>query len=419
LSRQDGPQDRQTEAHDVAFGVAFVCGRVGVAAGRLALLPVRIAVRSPIVGPVLHRAGATLAAEGRTARVDQLDRLDAVVDQVLGSPEAERVINHALASPLPETIVRSLLQQHVAERVVEQLFTSTELETAIAAALERAETERLVRETLSSPGFERLATSASESLLASRLPENVVESPEMQRLIVEVASSPAVRGALMGTTSTLASEVSTGLSRRMETLDDAGEQKVRGWFRRSAESDDGAASRSGYGGLGGRGVAFGVDLGISTLLFLVGAALGAFVAWLAGGKEPGLLATLLAAGGWAVITAAYLVVFWTITGQTPGMRLMHLRVVDQRGRPPHFVRAVVRLIGLFFAILPLFAGFVPVLFDRRRRALQDFMASTVVRTEHEPPPEDEPTKSVEERHARKLAHEVQEMTRQGEGQALG
>jgi uncharacterized RDD family membrane protein YckC len=389
LSRQDGPPEREPEARDVAIGVAFVCGRLGVAAGRLALLPVRIAVRSPIVGPVLHRAGGTLAAEGRTSRLRQLDRLDTVVDNVLGSPEAERVVDHALASPLPEKVVRSLVQQHVVERVIEELFATTDLETAIESGLERAETQRLVREILASPGFERLATSASESLLASRLPENVIESPEMQRLVVEVASSPAVRGALMGTTSTLAAEVSAGLSRRMETLDDAGEQKVHRWFRRSARSDGEAAPRSGYGGLGARGVAFGVDLAICTLLFLVGAALGAFVAWLAGGKGPGLLATFLATGGWAMITGAYLVVFWTITGQTPGMRLMHLRIVDQRGRPPHLVRAVVRLIGLFFAIVPLFAGFVPVVFDRRRRALQDFMARTVVRAEHAPPPEDE------------------------------
>ena len=389
LSRQDGPPERQTEARDVAIGVAFVCGRVGVAAGRLALLPVRVAVRSPIVGPVLNRAGATLAAEGRTARLEQLDRLDTVVDGVLGSPEAERVIDHALASPLPERAVRSLVQQHVVERVIEGLFATTDLETAIEAALERAETERLVRETLASPGFERLATSASESLLASRLPENVIASAEMQRLVVEVASSPAVRGALMGTTSTLAAEVSAGLSRRMETLDDAGEQKVHRWFRTSAKSDGEAAPRSRYGGLGARGVAFGVDLAICTLLFLVGAALGAFVAWVAGGKGPGWLAEFLAAAGWAIITGAYLVVFWTLTGQTPGMRLMHLRIVDQRDRPPHFARAAVRLIGLFFAILLLFAGFVPVLFDRRRRALQDFMARTVVRTEHVPPPMDE------------------------------
>jgi hypothetical protein len=38
----------------------------------------------------------------------------------------------------------------------------------------------------------------------------------------------------------------------------------------------------------------------------------------------------------------------------------------------------VRLIGLLLAIIPMFAGFLPVLFDRRRRALQDYLAGTVV-----------------------------------------
>ena len=33
------------------------------------------------------------------------------------------------------------------------------------------------------------------------------------------------------------------------------------------------------------------------------------------------------------------------------------------------------------AIIPLFAGFLPVLFDRRRRALPDYLAGTVVRAE--------------------------------------
>jgi uncharacterized RDD family membrane protein YckC len=38
----------------------------------------------------------------------------------------------------------------------------------------------------------------------------------------------------------------------------------------------------------------------------------------------------------------------------------------------------VRLFGLVLAIVPLFAGFVPVLFTKRRRGLQDFLAGTVV-----------------------------------------
>ncbi len=37
-----------------------------------------------------------------------------------------------------------------------------------------------------------------------------------------------------------------------------------------------------------------------------------------------------------------------------------------------------RLIGLVLAIVPMFAGFVPVLFTEKRRGLPDFLAGTVV-----------------------------------------
>jgi uncharacterized RDD family membrane protein YckC len=71
------------------------------------------------------------------------------------------------------------------------------------------------------------------------------------------------------------------------------------------------------------------------------------------------------------------------------MRFMHLRVTDRRGAPFGLGRSLVRLAGLFIAIVPCLAGFVPVLFDRRRRALQDFIAGTIVRAEHAPPLVDE------------------------------
>ena len=74
----------------------------------------------------------------------------------------------------------------------------------------------------------------------------------------------------------------------------------------------------------------------------------------------------------------YFVLFWSITGQTPGMRAMRLRVVTADGTPPSTWRAFVRLIGLLLAIVPMFAGFLPVLFDSKRRALPDYLAGTVV-----------------------------------------
>ena len=60
------------------------------------------------------------------------------------------------------------------------------------------------------------------------------------------------------------------------------------------------------------------------------------------------------------------------------MRLLRLRVLGPDGLPPRAGRGVVRFAGLLLAIVPVFAGFLPVLVDRRRRALQDFLAGTVV-----------------------------------------
>jgi uncharacterized RDD family membrane protein YckC len=65
-------------------------------------------------------------------------------------------------------------------------------------------------------------------------------------------------------------------------------------------------------------------------------------------------------------------------GQTPGMRLLHVRVQGPAGNPPSVGRSLVRLVGLVLAIVPMFAGFIPVLFSKRRRGLPDFLAGTVV-----------------------------------------
>ena len=41
-------------------------------------------------------------------------------------------------------------------------------------------------------------------------------------------------------------------------------------------------------------------------------------------------------------------------------------------------QAILRTIGLALAIIPCFLGFLPALFDSRRRALPDYLAGTVV-----------------------------------------
>jgi uncharacterized RDD family membrane protein YckC len=133
-----------------------------------------------------------------------------------------------------------------------------------------------------------------------------------------------------------------------------------------------------YAGVVSRATALAIDCVISHAIFIVTAAVLGLVASLAGGLRPEWLAALLAGAGWVLIEATYFAGSWALTGQTPGMRLMHLRVVAGDGAPPHAGRSLVRLVGLVLAIVPLFAGFLPVLFDRRRRALPDLMAGTLV-----------------------------------------
>ena len=50
------------------------------------------------------------------------------MDEVLSAPEIARVIDRALAGPLPEEIARSVVRHRVLERVVDELAESGGLE---------------------------------------------------------------------------------------------------------------------------------------------------------------------------------------------------------------------------------------------------------------------------------------------------
>ena len=133
-----------------------------------------------------------------------------------------------------------------------------------------------------------------------------------------------------------------------------------------------------YAGIATRAVALVIDAALSQGLFVVGAAMLGLVASLVGDIGPDWVVASLLSGGWAITMTVYFVCFWAVTGQTPGMRLMHVRVVTRHGAPPSIGRGLVRLAGLILAIIPLFAGFLPVLVDDRRRGLADMLAGTVV-----------------------------------------
>jgi uncharacterized RDD family membrane protein YckC len=134
-----------------------------------------------------------------------------------------------------------------------------------------------------------------------------------------------------------------------------------------------------YVGLVTRAIAFAIDAAIiNVVALIVGVGVGLALSILT--INDSLKVVLVACGGVAFVlwSIAYFVVFWSTTGQTPGNRLMQIRVCEDDGGRVRPRRALVRFVGLVIAAIPLFAGFLPILVDNRRRGLHDMLARTVV-----------------------------------------
>jgi uncharacterized RDD family membrane protein YckC len=78
------------------------------------------------------------------------------------------------------------------------------------------------------------------------------------------------------------------------------------------------------------------------------------------------------------MTGLYELYFAGISGQTPGMRLLGIRLISQRGTAPGPGRGMLRLLALAPSVLPAGLGWVWALFDREHRALHDHLAGTYV-----------------------------------------
>jgi uncharacterized RDD family membrane protein YckC len=79
-----------------------------------------------------------------------------------------------------------------------------------------------------------------------------------------------------------------------------------------------------------------------------------------------------------VMASLYFGLFWSLTGQTLGHRMLRLRVVDPRGRPPRPWWAALRVLGHGLGLLAGAMGWLWVAFDREKRGLHDHLARTYV-----------------------------------------
>ena len=326
-----------TNTRDVFVGLVVRTGRIGASTGRLVLAPARVVGRSPIAAPFRGQAEG-LAETGRNASVDARRRLETVTAEVLAAPEAEQVVDGVLAGALPEAIARSLVEHHVIERVIMEALASSELEAEVVSAHETERTKRVVAQVLTSPALERALADALESQLTLEFADRLVQSPAFRLALTNVLSSPEVRAALTGQSKSLAEEAATGLRKRVHRLDDTIERGPRRWSRRPPRAYATPAAPAppvAYGGFATRGVALAVDAALAAIIFLTGTAVVGLVGSLVWHPHwAASLVTILVAVAGLLVNVFYFAGFWSTAGQTPGMRLMHLRVVDPSGSHP-------------------------------------------------------------------------------------
>ncbi|HVR63331.1 MAG TPA: RDD family protein [Polyangia bacterium] len=74
----------------------------------------------------------------------------------------------------------------------------------------------------------------------------------------------------------------------------------------------------------------------------------------------------------------YQLYFAGIAGQTLGMRLVGIRLISGRARPPGAARGMMRVLSMSISVLPGALGWLWAIFDREHRALHDHLAGTYV-----------------------------------------
>jgi uncharacterized RDD family membrane protein YckC len=294
-----------------------------------------------------------MARDGRRSRVGAAGRLalfparaaarasrgsiEAAADEHL-VPEVSRLVERALASDLPEELARSIAEHHVLERVTLELAETGALDSAVEQILASPRTKETV--------------------------DRLVRSDEVRHAIKEVVASPEVRAALAEQSIGMAEEMAADVRSRTRELDN-----------RIGRPQAGS---SGFAGAATRAVVLVVDgLAIAVVYALVAGLLG-LVSYLVGGLRPTWLVETLVGSLWALVAGSYLVFFWSTTGRTPGMHVMHIHVRDRTGRAPSVGRSIVRVLVTWVSIVPFFLGYVTVLFDKRRRGLPDLVARTEV-----------------------------------------
>jgi len=80
-----------------------------------------------------------------------------------------------------------------------------------------------------------------------------------------------------------------------------------------------------------------------------------------------------------LLPAIAVIIFWVYKSATPGKMATNLTIVDAKtGGKPSISQFVIRYLGYYVAMLPLFLGLIWVGIDKRKQGWHDKLAGTVV-----------------------------------------
>jgi uncharacterized RDD family membrane protein YckC len=271
--------------------------------------------------------------------------------------------------------------ERAAEDAIVAALESEAVERAMARVLQGPIVEEAVEGALESEAVKKAILEAMDSELVDEVWRRLLASEQAQQLVERIAEAPEVRAAISAQGAGLLEDLGRTIGRLARRLDDSFERIARRLFlrRRRAVASDRAGAVS-------RGLAMAVDGVFVNLSFTALAAVVALVesSFGDGGNGMSNLAIAVGSTAWLSLGAFYLVAFWSLIGQTPGMRFLGVRL--EGGRLP-LRRSLRRLIGLGLSVIAFGLGFLGIVFGERRRGWADRLAGTeVVYDERRPEP---------------------------------
>lgn len=267
-----------------------------------------------------------------------------------------------------------------AEEAIVAAVESEAVERAMARVLQGPIVEEAVQGALASDAVKKALLEAMDSELVDEVWRRLLASEETQQLVERIAEAPEVRAAISAQGAGLLEDIGRTVGKLARRLDDRFERIARRLVfrrRRAVVSDHaGAVSRS---------LAMVIDGVFVNLSFTAIVAVATLIDnAFGGGGGASNFAIVVGSTAWLALGAVYLTAFWSLAGQTPGMRFLGIRL--SRGRL-RLRRCGRRLLGLGLSVITFGLGFLGIVFGERRRGLADRLAGTdVVYDERRPEP---------------------------------